>query len=996
MSPIETTLFAYRALASDVDALSSEIKHLVHSDLDYSRNTQKAKDGKTPDKIKIVMGTAADVASFTMWRTIMGDALLLDGRALGLLNLQSDDITKYTPPQPLPAASLKITVSQSPEGSIAQGAAVTYLALVENDKAAGPTVGAVTVSWSASSGITVQKIPADASWTCDANNTSCTQSNVLQPEKSYSAIPIPVKIAQDASSPQTITARVSGGGSASSTGPVTTNILFSTITKITPNPQVPAGGGSVTVTGNETSQYGGTPDGAVTVSDGGSSTTVQLQNGGFTAQLTVPAGRSTITAQYAGTARFAPSNDSYQVVPAGGGRGGPPPPPPAPAANAQPPAPVGGGTAAAPSTSGTFGTVLGAIPTIATLLQEAFSVTQTLAPSQTTMTDAPLINMVAGRLRADRVPVYIPSTYPPHLLRNGNLYDTYIWRALSQLEKHRVELWAATADWNKNLSAANFVVANSAKYKPEDVNLALQYVGKAQSLIATAQAVGNSIDSFEITLFGGQATTQSPSQNSQTQTQSPTPGSNQTGTPASNQTGSPASPATGTNPNANPNANANPSPSPTANPNQGQQPTGQNQSAQQVTALLPQILASDLLAHALWSDDYFWTLLTDSSWLANSLEDLTQAGRFADFAKDASKVQAYASQVRQFADVTKGVRFLNVHALEAGGSQLNKSNFFYGTHIFFSGGAVMTFSLYDVDGVTQCSGLAYNYEGNVREKRYDRSLRAPTLPAILSSEYPCRLDPEHPYIPNLSNVHKGTTVSELIEQVGPPNRLVEINGDSATYEYDAIDDAKIRIDAKKIAADAKKVADDATKVAKIAKKTASQASATSSDATQTETDANTVVTDAGGTAANAKKTASDAKRTATAASETAADAEKAGADLTKAAGDVGKIAAAAHANSRNATQTETAANTVVTDARAAATNARKTSQDAKKTEVDARKAESHANRIASEASQTATDADQTFKDAEAPILSKTRVTIQHGLVVKKWIVKQDKRQNKKK
>ena len=47
---------------------------------------------------------------------------------------------------------------------------------------------------------------------------------------------------------------------------------------------------------------------------------------------------------------------------------------------------------------------------------------------------------------------------------------------------------------------------------------------------------------------------------------------------------------------------------------------------------------------------------------------------------------------------------------------------FYGQHIFFSGGSVATFSFYRLQGDVQCSGTAYNYTGNIREKNVEAAL----------------------------------------------------------------------------------------------------------------------------------------------------------------------------------------------------------------------------------------------------------------------------------
>lgn len=92
--------------------------------------------------------------------------------------------------------------------------------------------------------------------------------------------------------------------------------------------------------------------------------------------------------------------------------------------------------------------------------------------------------------------------------------------------------------------------------------------------------------------------------------------------------------------------------------------------------------------------------------------------------------------------LTDGVNFLAVHALESGGSELSKTNFWYGMHIFLSGGAVATFSLYEAKGDLECSCISYNYRGYVREKHYEAELHSgPAHDAILNTDFPCPIVP---------------------------------------------------------------------------------------------------------------------------------------------------------------------------------------------------------------------------------------------------------------
>ena len=65
-------------------------------------------------------------------------------------------------------------------------------------------------------------------------------------------------------------------------------------------------------------------------------------------------------------------------------------------------------------------------------------------------------------------------------------------------------------------------------------------------------------------------------------------------------------------------------------------------------------------------------------------------------------------------DDIKNVQFLEVHALESGGSQLTKSFSIIGnsfSSIHFSGGSVATFALFNADGELKCGGFAVSYVG---------------------------------------------------------------------------------------------------------------------------------------------------------------------------------------------------------------------------------------------------------------------------------------------
>jgi hypothetical protein len=85
------------------------------------------------------------------------------------------------------------------------------------------------------------------------------------------------------------------------------------------------------------------------------------------------------------------------------------------------------------------------------------------------------------------------------------------------------------------------------------------------------------------------------------------------------------------------------------------------------------------------------------------------------------------------------IHILIVHALESGGASMTKSNLFLGSRIYFSGGSVATFSLFGVDGAVECAGYSYDYSGYIREKSFEKELRAakPST-AVLETEFPCQ------------------------------------------------------------------------------------------------------------------------------------------------------------------------------------------------------------------------------------------------------------------
>jgi len=66
-------------------------------------------------------------------------------------------------------------------------------------------------------------------------------------------------------------------------------------------------------------------------------------------------------------------------------------------------------------------------------------------------------------------------------------------------------------------------------------------------------------------------------------------------------------------------------------------------------------------------------------------------------------------------DPKKPYFLVSVHAVDSDGNTLAKASLLSGSHLFFSGGAVSTFSVFKGDGSTVCSGISYGYRGFVTE-----------------------------------------------------------------------------------------------------------------------------------------------------------------------------------------------------------------------------------------------------------------------------------------
>jgi hypothetical protein len=319
---------------------------------------------------------------------------------------------------------------------------------------------------------------------------------------------------------------------------------------------------------------------------------------------------------------------------------------------------------------------------VATLIQTLGSITavnQTLSSTAGALSDATLITLIAQGINADAV--YIPSVYPPNLLTDTDLSETNIGAALTRLEVARRNAIAASNIYLQAVKDAG-IVATTVKgaampvYTDAEIDAAGAFVEKTVTVNAIVNAItlaSTAVDGFETSLFTGQG--YSPVPTPQTNTPTPTapgPGPVAPALPAP----VPAAPL--------PAAPAPAAPAPATPQNQGQQ------SVTTSGTTLQQLVSADLLLRQILSDPNY----------------------------------------------AFGLVLLSVHALESGGSQLTKSNLFLGSRIYFGGGAVASFALYDSDGTQICSGVGYGYKGNIREKSIENILADPT-PAVATVSTTC-------------------------------------------------------------------------------------------------------------------------------------------------------------------------------------------------------------------------------------------------------------------
>jgi uncharacterized repeat protein (TIGR01451 family) len=115
------------------------------------------------------------------------------------------------------SAPPKFALSVQHSGTLTRGEKnATYTIAVSNTSATAIT-GAVTVSETLPSAMTLVSMAGTTGWTCSSSGRSCTRSDSLGGGGAYPSITVTVNIANNAGSPLVNTVTVSGGGAASVT-----------------------------------------------------------------------------------------------------------------------------------------------------------------------------------------------------------------------------------------------------------------------------------------------------------------------------------------------------------------------------------------------------------------------------------------------------------------------------------------------------------------------------------------------------------------------------------------------------------------------------------------------------------------------------------------------------------------------------------------------------------------------------------------------------------
>jgi uncharacterized protein (TIGR03437 family) len=170
-------------------------------------------DGTFESPIYFSSGACVLGMSVTSWN---GDGIA--GLAIAQKSKSVEALESMLNPK-LYSSAPTLSVAKSHTGNFTAGQQGTYTIAVSNAAGAAPVAGAVTVTDTLPSGLTLVSMTGN-NWTCSTN--TCTRNDALAGGSSYDPIAVTVNVAANAASPQVNMASVSGGGSAGASASDTT------------------------------------------------------------------------------------------------------------------------------------------------------------------------------------------------------------------------------------------------------------------------------------------------------------------------------------------------------------------------------------------------------------------------------------------------------------------------------------------------------------------------------------------------------------------------------------------------------------------------------------------------------------------------------------------------------------------------------------------------------------------------------------------------------
>jgi hypothetical protein len=310
-----------------------------------------------------------------------------------------------------------------------------------------------------------------------------------------------------------------------------------------------------------------------------------------------------------------------------------------------------------------------------------FATNESLAGVSGTIQDQALVNAVARQLRIGGAQVIAPDTYPPKLLEMGD----------GSLFLNRLMLLLTARDCLQKVADTN------AKTIADD-NQAVTNGKIGTTTISDAERQQRKDDLPELT-------------NKQNQMAGTITAIDQfingLSTPSS-QTGS-----------QGPANNAQTSKDSTVNVNSTSSPNLLSTSG---TPLMANLIAADELAQAL---QFRGPWIEKQNYIAGDVVTRNRNSYEAIKGVDSSVTTPPENDTVNWKQSTWYV--LNLKALESGGGVMSRSNLFSGTRVYFSGGAIATYALFQIDGNFVCSANVYDYDGYVRDKDFPERFRTDDL-----------------------------------------------------------------------------------------------------------------------------------------------------------------------------------------------------------------------------------------------------------------------------